>query len=101
MNVSDIGLGEKIAGADRPADPPKVIIWIAPSGLPTICRDIAEASTGASRYAGEHPGKVVGVYELIGSAYVAPSYPEMRPVERENTEGTMITQLLNSDDDPS
>lgn len=84
MKLEHTDLDVRVIGSSRPADAPKVILWIAPRGLPIICRDLADAATGAQRYAGEHPGSLVGVYELIGTAYIAPTYPEMERVERES-----------------
>ena len=72
----------KKTGEQKP--PPKVLVWIPPGGTPVSCPNLHEAGLMASRFAGEHPGKTVAVYELVGTANVPLTYPEVIPEERES-----------------
>jgi hypothetical protein len=85
MKASSLGLDKKEVGSEKTQ--PRLIMWTR--GLPVTCSDLEELHRAATVYAGEHPGTVVGLYELIGTAYVPPTYPEVEPVERA-TDALMI-----------
>lgn len=55
---------------------PAVLLYVWPDGRPTDCPTMASAQAAATRIAGNTPGTMVAVYELVGFAYQPIREPE-------------------------
>jgi len=74
-------LREEEIGQRQFAKPPHIISWVPPRGAVLMCPSLEAAQQSASKFAGDHPGDVVAVYQLVGYAFTAPKPAAFTPVE--------------------
>jgi hypothetical protein len=67
-----------------PSAPPAYIMYAPPSGAAVECPSIETASKVATNFAARHPGKVVGVYAIVGYAFVPIKSPDLTPKSPED-----------------
>lgn len=61
--------------------PPDVVMWVR-GGSAIECASIEAAGKMASKFAGRHPGVVVGVYQLVGFAITPERPAEFVPLDQ-------------------
>jgi len=72
---------EEEIGDRQFAKPPRIISWAPPHGAVVMCPSLEGAQQAASKFAGDHPGTVVAIYQLVGYAFTTPKPAEFVPVE--------------------
>ena len=74
-------LREEEIGERQFAKAPRVITWIPPHGAFLTGPSFEAAQQSATKYASDHPGNLVAIYQLVGYSYIAPRRAEFTPVE--------------------
>lgn len=84
------------------ARPPHTITWCPPHGAVVAHSSVTDAATMAQNFAGNHPGEIIAVYELVGFAHT-PAKPapftlvkgDMIEAQAEETNGDQEVAALN------
>lgn len=72
---------------------PRALLYIPPGGRPVHCPSVEAAQHAATLYAGEHPGRTVAVYQLIGYAHLPARMAEFTPAESDKARRELLEPL--------